>query len=774
VSSIHTRIQKLEGAIVALSDISVSESQGWRSLPAGETFTPLVDVCLAEYVERTKHIKLDGWQIDICEKLDESFKLGGARAAIHAFPQSGKSIIISQCQPAYLFGQDPAHRFRLATYNVLHSARFSRVVQNILRSQEHREIFKDKASWIPDRCSYVEWSTFGRLSVNDGQASFTALGLKSGFVGTGADTLVMDDPYKSAEEAYSQVIRDSTWRFWEDTARPRVSGRSNVFIMFHRYHQDDQGGRALASGEFDLWRYAAQADGAYTDDETGLSFGDPMKRKEGEYLTLRAPFTEEYYEKQKKNKKVWNSQFQGRPTDEAGEMFNVNMLREVEESELPPMIHTVRAWDNAATEGGGAFSVGLKMGIDAPGNVYIQDIKRKQVNTAGRKAMQKETAEEDGLLTPIHAPQDPGSAGKDIAFEFEQELSKYQVATELVSGSKESRAYPFSQAVNEGRAFMVKADWNKDFKNELKHFPLGTYKDQVDAGSDAYNHLMKLYYRGLVIKGFDPFLNLVSWPVFASRFGQRIPKHWDVRVACRIEADASKPSGFAIVARAAENAKLGERVFLVAGAKYRTPDPSQVINGLKSAFRKHCLGDMPSVFISPKSAEVLSLSRVKLEVNLQEFKGAADEGIAETNWYFEKTSTPHPFVESDLSPRIFFLVAEGQIDEPQDEAGLVSARQEAVSWAYNDRGEPQSYGGVVMDCARMILKRFRLQSTPKTRKEKAQEKMLPGTRLADIPQIKDEESRSMAITSNRIWTEEFMAIEEEKEKQGRARVTFRR
>ena len=456
-------------------------------------------------------------------------------------------------------------------------------------------------------------------------------------------------------------------------------------------------------------------------------------------------------------------------------MFNITLLRPIEESALPPLIHTVRAWDNAATEDGGAFSVGLKMSIDASANIYIQDVKRKQVNTAGRKGLQKETAQEDGLLVPIHAPQDPGSAGKDVAFEFHQEFSAYQVITEVVSGSKETRAHPLSQAVNEGRAFIVEAYWNKEFKNELKHFPVGTYKDQVDAGSDAYNHLMKLFYRGLVIKGFNPLLNLVSWSVFATRFGWKIPAHWDIQAACRIEADASKPSGYAIVARAAENANMGERLFLVAGGKIRTSDPSKVIGALRNSLARCCRKSPPFAWIGKKSAEVLALSRTKLDMHLREFKGEADDGIAEANWYFEKIEgLQHPFFDSDKSPRIFFLVADGQIDNPLNEDGLLSARQEAETWGYNEKGEPQPYGGIVLDCVRMILKRFRLQSTQKTLDEKIEERMQPGVRKIDIPKIPNQAVRDQAVMSNKIWTDVFKKEEEERQKGSSARVTFRK
>jgi hypothetical protein len=250
-------------------------------------------------------------------------------------------VINAQSYPAWILGYDPTHRFRLATYNVFHSARFSVVVKHILGSPEHQSFFPHPDGLINPKSKAVEWSTQARLELNDGQASFSALGLQSGFTGTGCDTLLEDDPYKSMEEALSEVIRDKVWRFHEETAEPRLNDESNAFIMFHRYHTDDQGGRALATGRFELWRYAAEADGDYVDHETGRSFQDPLNRAEGEYLSPR--FSSAYYERQKQNPQVWKSQFQGRPTSKSGNLFDISKLSVLAPHEVPNLVHEVRA-----------------------------------------------------------------------------------------------------------------------------------------------------------------------------------------------------------------------------------------------------------------------------------------------------------------------------------------------------------------------------------------------------------------------------------------------
>ena len=43
--------------------------------------------------------------------------------------------------------------------------------------------------------------------------------------------------------------------------------------------------------------------------------------------------------------------------------------------------------------------------------------------------------------------------------------------------------------MNSGNVKMIRGPWNKAFKEELRQFPRGKYKDQVDSASDAFNEL---------------------------------------------------------------------------------------------------------------------------------------------------------------------------------------------------------------------------------------------------------------------------------------------
>lgn len=287
------------------------------------------------------------------------------------------------------------------------------------------------------------------------------------------------------------------------------------------------------------------------------------------------------------------------------------------------------------------------------------------------------------------------------------------------------RAYQYSVDFNKGKVYLVlnpdgsRPDWHKAFKDEHKNFPVGTTKDIVDAGSDAHKYLTDLYYRGLVIKNFNPHINLVGWSKFATRFNGQIPAHWEVSAALRVEADASKPSGWAIVARAAEDAKLGEIVFVVASARRFVSDPPSLLLELKSALRRYCAGSADTIWLGRESADIVQVAGEKYGLDLSEFSDEAGAGVAEANWYFQAFGgAQHPFYSRAGASRCYVLVDDLQIGSPKNEDGQLSLRQDATSWSYTEQGEPQRYGGVVLDCVRMNLYNFALSATPMTREQR--------------------------------------------------------
>src|SRR5207253_7265871 len=95
--------------------------------------------------------------------------------------------------------------------------------------------------------------------------------------------------------------------------------------------------------------------------------------------------------------------------------------------------------------------------------------------------------------TVIWQEQEPGSGGKEQAETQVLDLAGYVVNTERVTGDKSVRATPLaSQAFGGdgvGNVKVCEGDWNEAFLAEIEMFPRGTFKDQVDATSGAFNKL---------------------------------------------------------------------------------------------------------------------------------------------------------------------------------------------------------------------------------------------------------------------------------------------
>lgn len=689
-------------------------------------------ISLVEVFERLHRVKADPWQKDFCERLQMA-TLGqhvrGTRAIIHAQSQIGKSVIMAQIFPAWILGHDPYYRIALLTYNKDNSMKHSDVALDYMRSAEYKAIFPNTESHVPSIASKTKWATNGRKSLRDGQPSFNPVGLQSGFTGNGADVVLIDDPYKDLQEAISATIKPKIESKWKDLTLPRITDQTNVFGMFHRYHHEDFAGYLLATGTFDYWRYASQADGDFFDKASGRTFADPMGRAVGEYLSPR--FTEDHYREVKTYPSLWASQYQGRPSADVGKFFNVDLIHKLEGEQLrqksEEIVYWVRSWDNAATDEGGAFTVGMKVGITADGDILFTDMKRDQLDTAQRYALQLETAKADTATVPIRIPQDPGSAGKDTAVTTVKMFADagFECISEVVSGSKEIRAHLFSLKVNSGKVSIAKGAWNDAMINELENFPLSIYKDIVDSSADGVNHLDKLLTKGNVISYMVPDRTLIGWSAFAEKFGRTIPSHWEVYVGINYNPNPAIPSGVAIMTRAAANAHLGEKLFLVGcqkGSASSFADLLEWVNKyLKTVIDRPKAKPLENVriVVNPEVEPMIPVLYQKLAVGVEIFRHNAMAGIPETNWYMQpRVGHRHPFNIGQVDTSFYWLCADAQLDVATNEFGLLSARQEAKSWTFTDKNEPQPHGGTVLNAVRMIAHQFRTHATPLTHTEK--------------------------------------------------------
>ncbi|CEK20756.1 uncharacterized phage protein, putative large terminase [Chthonomonas calidirosea] len=393
---------------------------------------------------------------------------------------------MSQRLPAWMLAQKPTLRIKLACYNITHATRFSKINLQLLRDGALHDLF-------PPECRIVEpaqqgmWSTVARAEMRDGQPSFMALGLRTGFVGQGADLLIIDDPYASPQEALSAVIRESVWTFWSAGAKVRIRPETNVVVMFHRYHTEDLAGRLLAEGGWELLRFSAICDG---EEE------DPMGRAVGERLTHR--LSEAFLAEQQQTPSIWFGQFQGRPMPVGGGLIKGAYFRVIGEEQVPPLKQAVMGVDLAVSAKTSAdYTVVFPLGVDAEGIYYLFSPARGQWEPgASRRAI----AQRARCFAAQHPLRRIGVESVGMAAGLVSEMQRdavfagFSVVGVARQTDKVALASVWIPVAEQGRMVLVEdgSGWIKTFIAEAESFPLGAHDDQVDAVGIAFLTLQQV------------------------------------------------------------------------------------------------------------------------------------------------------------------------------------------------------------------------------------------------------------------------------------------
>lgn len=468
-----------------------------------------------QFVEQTLNVKLDPWQVLLCNRLERLVYERGQRLLIHGPPRHGKSVIISQRLPAYILGLLPTYSIVLASHNQTHSIEFSKVVLGVLRSPEFQQIFPSEACRLAVPTPQHQWFTRGRLTFPDGQPSFTAIGMDSGFVGKGADLLIVDDPYSSASDAFSVAVNNNIRVWWTQTVKVRVLDHTNVVVMFHRYNDRDFAAMLLEEGGWEYMRFPAVSD---MDEE----WPDALGRAEPG-IGLSPRFSPEFYAQfEEKDALTWYGQFQGLPRPASGGFFQAEWLTETEDyspylDELPrppavvrapwePQVEQapgaqfttwVRAWDIAAgAKKRNDHNVGALMTMASDGTLILADVQRFKAEWSDTRERIIAQAALDasyfpGCYTVVEKKGIGEIAVRDLQAQDQFLRSPFK-ALEPPHGEEKMLRAQVWQAKLANRQFkLVRGPWNAAFTSELLSFHglPGGRDDQVDAVSLAVQFL---------------------------------------------------------------------------------------------------------------------------------------------------------------------------------------------------------------------------------------------------------------------------------------------
>jgi predicted phage terminase large subunit-like protein len=371
----------------------------------------------------------------------------------------------------------------------------SRKSRDVIKSEKYRAAFPEiKLRSDQDVKSYFANTAGGaRMATSTGGA---ILGFHGHFI-------VIDDPL-NPNEALSEIELENANNWMDNTLSQRKVDKNitPTILIMQRLHQNDPSAH--------MEKVAREAQ------QIAIRAGEINPSLKLKHVCLPAELTDDvkprglrkYYNRDRlmdgvrlpmsvlndaraRGSYFYSGQFLQNPVPLGGGMFKTDRIR----IDTPPPLNTfkmiVRYWDKAGTADDGAYTAGPKLGLDREGRFWILHCTRGQWSSDRRETIIKQTAQRDGRRVIVGVEQEPGSAGKESAEGTAKNLAGFRVRIDNPTGDKVLRADPFSVQVNNRNVFMVEGEWNQDYIDELKFFPLSTYKDQVDASSGGFKLLTK-------------------------------------------------------------------------------------------------------------------------------------------------------------------------------------------------------------------------------------------------------------------------------------------
>jgi len=439
---------------------------GWRLTPA----TMAVKLTEGRWIP-AKHL------LYISTIVATEIAKGNARIILTMPFRHGKSEFLSINTPIWFLEKWPEKYVMNLTYGADLATDFSTRVRDTFLNPDLEHLLTTRLNRKKLRADRFLTAAGGGL---------TAAGIGGPITGRGADLMLIDDYIKNHEEALGVAGHKKVFEWFKSTAYTRLEPGGSLVVLATRWDYKDLIARLISDLPHENWTVINLP--MYAE------VNDPIGREIGEVLWPERYPLEACQRIEKTLGTYWfAAQCQQNPKQSMAGQDLGSKLKVVKEDQLPPMseLKTIRAWDLAASEAEGDWTVGFKMARHAETRrLYILDVKRKQNSPHKNKLLIAACAEADGHGVKIWMEQEPGSSGKTVIGDYVILLKTYSFSGERASGPIEVRSGPFTAAIEAGSVYMLEADWNEDLREEMDGFPGGEHDDQMISGSLCYNKLL--------------------------------------------------------------------------------------------------------------------------------------------------------------------------------------------------------------------------------------------------------------------------------------------
>ena len=458
------------------------------------------------YVPATHHIYLAGFLEEVKKFIETKGTEGIGRLIICEPPQYGKTEQASRLFPSWVLGDLPDSRIILTSYGADLATENSRITRNYVGGEAYANLFGARSAvdepveLSPESRSVVSWN------LKDHRGSIFASGVGGGITGRPANLVIIDDPFKSREDAESETYRKKVMSWYRSVVYPRVANTPGaaIIIMHTRWDQEDLVGQLLtqmvSDEDADQWTVVflpalALEEDEYPKDEAefkenllrGIYIplgGDALGRKPGEPLWPERSDAAKIKRTQSNMLDFdFSALFQQLPRMAQGEFFDDKDFPIVEKA--PQNLQWYRYCDLALGESETSdFNSSIAVALDeSTGVIYLRDrIKERELEKflpLVRTAMlsDRELKTEWGI--------ESNNFQRLVVRQFlkDRKLVKVRIQGINADGDKVERARAWQLRAKQGYIKLVRGPWNLDFTREATSFPKGRHDDDVDTVS---------------------------------------------------------------------------------------------------------------------------------------------------------------------------------------------------------------------------------------------------------------------------------------------------
>lgn len=190
------------------------------------------------------------------------------RLIVEVPPRTSKTTHMSRLFPSWWTGRHPEDGIILASYSDSLSTDNGRAVRDFVGHRRYPFGTRIRT----DVKAAGRWQT-------DKGGGLTAVGVGTGLTGWPfpGRLIVVDDPVKGREDAESEVVRDHTWAWWQETLLTRLDADGVICLGGTRWSEDDLIGRVLNSAGASDWTRLRIPYLAEADDPLGRALDEPLE-----------------------------------------------------------------------------------------------------------------------------------------------------------------------------------------------------------------------------------------------------------------------------------------------------------------------------------------------------------------------------------------------------------------------------------------------------------------------------------------------------------------